>query len=385
VFSVTVRHFRAAPRVATVENFLTTAFVRTQDGSVTAGQPGNMHQVFPSNDHPRDKAAFSFRFDVPTGTTAVANGVLTGRHRHGARTVWIYDQAQPMATELTQLVVGRFTVVGRKPVGAVRVRDVVPTRLLASYRRRLGVERSHLQWMEQRVGAYPFRTYGTLIAQANLGFALETQTLSLYDSTFFTQLPKGVWSPVMLHELAHQWFGDNVAPRSWSDVWLNEGHASWYEYSFAAQHHYLEQDAGVATNVRLMHELYQAGDNYRQYFGPVARPRSGDGFDLFNPNVYGGGALVLYALREKVGGAAFRRIERTWVHRHAGRSASTHDFVQLASEVSGQDLGSFLHTWLYSGHTPPMPGHPGWSVAPVDSRRAVELRRQLTAPRGSGA
>ena len=74
-----------------------------QDGSATAGQPNVMHFVCPSNDHPRDKASFTFRFDVPAGTTAVANGVTLGHWTRNGRTKWLYVQRQPMATELTQL------------------------------------------------------------------------------------------------------------------------------------------------------------------------------------------------------------------------------------------------------------------------------------------
>jgi aminopeptidase N len=81
--------------------------------------------------------------------------------------------------------------------------------------------------------------------------------------------------------------------------------------------------------------------------------------------VYLGGALVLYALRQKVGDEAFDAIERAWVSRYEGKSASTDDFIALASEVSGEDLTAFLGRWVYGTETPPMPGHPDWTVEPV--------------------
>jgi len=365
-FVVQVRHFTAKPTKPNGDDFATTAFFYTRDGSATAGQPNQSHYVFPSNDHPRDKASFSFRFDVPTGETAIANGLLTSKRRYGSRTIWRYVQRQPMATELTQLAVGRYTVIRRGSVGRIRVRDVVPTRLVADYRNTLSVERQHLRWMQHRVGAYPFDSYGTIVVYAPLGFALETQTLSLFDTTWFTSYPRGVWDPVMLHELAHQWFGDSVAPWSWSDVWLNEGHASWYELTYADQKGYLQDDAGDPDLETLMRDVYAAGDRLRADFGPVGRPLDSTSvWDVFNPNVYYGGALVLFALRQQVGDAAFQRIERAWVHRYAGRSASTVDFIRLASQVSGQQLHRFLTRWVYGTTTPPMPGHPDWTVDPV--------------------
>jgi aminopeptidase N len=381
-FKVTVHHFTAHPSTPDPAVFLGEAFVQTPDGSVTAGQPNLVHDVFPCNDHPRDKASFSFHLDVPQGQTAVANGVRTGRRTKDGRTVWTYEQRQPMATELTQLAVGKFTVIDRGSVGGTAVRDVVPTRLLASYRDKLGVEKDQLRWMESKVGAYPFDTYGSLVVDTRLGFALETQTLSLYDTPWFEDYPRGVWDPVMLHELSHQWFGDSVAPRSWSDVWQNEGHASWYEFSYAAEHGYLADDTGTAHLTDLMKQVYALGDQLRADDGPVARPVSGDPEALFSSNVYYGGALVLYALRQRIGKAAFERVERAWVVRNRGRSASTEDYVRLATRVSGDaGVDQFLRTWLYGTTTPAMPGHPDWKVDPVqtgDQRAAARSALPLT-------
>jgi aminopeptidase N len=383
-FVVQVRHFTANPTVPDPDEFLSTAFFITPDGSATSGQPNAMHSVFPSNDHPRDKASFSFRFDVPKGITAVANGVLVGRHNRGDRSIWSYRQRQPMATELTQLAVGTYSVVPRGRVDGVEVRDVVPTRLKAQYDDKLPVEKSQLRWMREKAGAYPFDLYGSLVVDTTLGFALETQTLSLYDTPWFTQYPRGVWDPVMLHELAHQWFGDSVAPYEWSDLWQNEGHATWYEVTYADEKGFLADDVGFDNLTELMQYLYQRGDVYRSNYGPVARPRSGDVDELFSNQAYYGGALVLYALRQKVGTATFQRIERAWVRKYEGRSASTRDYIRLASRVSGRDLDGFLTRWLYGTSTPAMPGHPDWTVDPVQAAGKASVRKaeaRLTAAR----
>lgn len=365
-FAVTVSHFAASPAVPTPTDFLGAPYFSTPDGTAWAGQPHNAHRIFPSNDHPRDKATFSFKIDVPAGTTAVANGELIAQHTAGGRTIWRYEQREPMATELAQVAVGAFTVTDRGHHHGVAVRDVTPTRLTADLAPKMAIELSQLDWLRERLGDYPFRTYGTLVVDASLGFALETQTLSLYDTLIFG-LPESRLNPIMVHELAHQWFGDSVAPAQWSDVWQSEGHATWYERTSVA-------DPDSVEFTQLMQLVYSFGDIFRVTFGPVAAPLSGDPLELFNPNVYFGGALVLYALRQQVGDAAFQNIERAWVTQYRGRSASTADFIALASRVSGQDVSAFLQDWLYGTTTPQMPGHPDWIVNPVNAQLSATGR-----------
>lgn len=355
-FVVEIEHFRATPGVASPENFLGTPFFITPDGSAWAGQPNGANRIFPSNDHPRDMASFDFRIDVPAGTNAVANGELRSKRTFAGRTIYRYEQDEPMATELAQVAVGAFSVIDRGRHHGIHVRDVVPTRLVAELDPALALVTNHLDWMEERVGKYPFGSYGSLATDTQLGFALETQTLSLFEVQFFGA-PQAQYEPIMVHELAHQWFGDSVAPANWSDVWQNEGHATWYELTFQVAPD-SPQFLGFAQ------QMYQYGDFFRASFGPVASPLSGDPFDVFNPNVYYGGALVLFALREQIGDAKFQELERRWVKKYEGRSVSTQDFIALASQVSGQNLTAFLNDWLYGTTTPPMPNHPDWTVSP---------------------
>lgn len=359
-FVVTVAHFTASPKGPVPNEFQEAPFFSTPDGTAWAGQPYSAHHIFPSNDHPRDKATFSFQLDVPAGTTAVANGELVAQDTTGDRTIWRYEQREPMATELAQVAVGALTVISRGRHRGVLVRDVTPARLAADLEPKLALELAQLDWLRERLGDYPFQSYGSLVVDGPLGFALETQTLSMYDHWFFDQ-GDWFWSPLMLHQLAHQWFGNSVAPAQWSDVWQSEAHATWYELTYSF-------DPDSEELMYLAQYVYSLGDIWRAYYGPVAAPLGGNPDELFNENVYYGGVLVLYALRQQIGGAAFGQLERTWVAKYRGRSASTADFITLASEVSGQDLSAFLQAWLYGTTTPPMPGHPDWTAYPVDTQ-----------------
>ncbi|MGO4750562.1 M1 family peptidase, partial [Streptomyces sp. 2MCAF27] len=119
---------------------------------------------------------------------------------------------------------------------------------------------------------------------------------------------------------------------------------------------------------------YGQSDAWRASGGPPAAPLPSDPdhqIGIFRPIVYDGSALVLYALRQRIGRAAFERLERRWVHKYRDGVASTADFVRLASEVAGRDLTGFLRPWLYGRTTPKMPGHPDWRPDVRSSGRAM--------------
>ncbi|GGY25782.1 M1 family metallopeptidase [Streptomyces djakartensis] len=336
-------------------------WVRTADGLAMANQADAAHLVFPGNDHPSDKAMFTIRVTAPEGHTVVAGGLPAGVHTSGGSTTWTYRTLHPMATELAQVSIGRSTVLHRSGPQGLPVRDVVPTRHRKALEPWLRKTPGQIAWMESRLGRYPFETYGLLVADATTGFELETQTLSLFERQLFTEPahPKWYVESIMVHELAHQWFGDSVSPRTWSDLWLNEGHATWYEALYA------EKQGGKSLRDR-MKSAYGASDGWRAAGGPPAAPKApepGNKIGIFRHNVYDGAALVLYALRQEIGATAFESLQRAWVGRHRDGNASTADFVRLAGEITGRDLAAFFQDWLYGKKTPPMPGHPDWKAA----------------------
>ncbi|WP_181764565.1 M1 family metallopeptidase [Streptomyces albidus (ex Kaewkla and Franco 2022)] len=333
-------------------------WLRTKDGLAMANQADAAHRVFPANDHPSDKAAFTFHVTAPNALSVTAGGRPAGKSRKGARTVWTYRMAHPMATELAQVSIGRSHVRHTKGPHGLPLRDVLPRSDRAALEPWLAKTPGQVKWMEKRVGRYPFETYGLLMADAETGFELETQTLSLFEKRLFTvpAVPDWYKESIMVHELAHQWFGDSVTPEQWDDLWLNEGNATWYEWLYGAER-------GGPSLVSRVREAYRTSDTWRTEFGPPARlhpARPGNKIDIFRKSVYDGSAVVLYALREKIGAAAFDRLQREWVSRFRDDNASTDDYIALVNRISGKDLTRFMKDWLYGTKTPPMPGRPGW-------------------------
>lgn len=381
-FTVRVTKVVNSPTVADPDDYLSTLFFYTKDGSATAPQPDGFHYLFPSNDHPRDKATWKFKINTPSSVTAVANGQLVSKTTKSGRTTWIYEQKQRMATELVQLAVGKYKVYTYKTYKGVKRRDVVPTRLASPYASRLSANTNALLgYMIGKVGSYPFTTYGGLTVDADTGFSLETQTLSMFPKTELDQ-SLDYRNVLKLHEMSHSWFGNSVSPYRWADIWLNEGHATYYEWNWAAGHDALGTITGFSTLTSLMKDRYERGDAWRAAYGPVARPRSGSVYDLYTPQQYDGAALVLYALYKKIGSSKFSALEKKWVSTYKGKSPSTAAFISLANSVSGQDLTTFLKDWLYGTTTPPMPGHDDWQADVGSLANADGVTSLSVAPSG---
>lgn len=385
---VTRISYAADPRMVVPHS----AWVFTDDGFAVAGQPEGTHSVLPCNDHPSDKARFVVHLDVPAGLLGVASGRLLGRRAQGGRVRSTYDSVQPMATELLQVAVGDLTEVQRGTAGgtagAVTLRDVVPTSRAAALEPALALTPAQLQWLSGRLGRFPFGEYGLLPVNAdtppNFDFTgLETQTLTLYKPRFLLQPEPAIGSHLM-HELTHSWFGNSVTPRTWADVWLNEGHADFYGLVYRYERGWPDS-RGFTTLEQRIKYTYSQGDLWRTTSGPVAAPNAAN---LWDNQRYTGGVLVLFALREKIGPAAFDRVEQAFLHRFRYGNASTEDFIAVAAsvvgEASGRDLTAFLTDWLYGTTTPPMPNHPDWTVAPVVPALAAAAARQAVRTDASG-
>lgn len=342
-------------------------WVATPDGFATAPQPGGAHTIFPGNDHPSDKAQYRFRITAPPGTVGVASGKFVGEFANpDGSTTFSYETANPMATELVQASVGDYTIIHRNPdapATAPVLRDVVPTARLPKVDAALKLTAGQLDWVTQRLGAFPLEAYGILPANNDASDAfdftgLETQTLTLYKPNYLTQTEDKIGSH-MMHELVHSWFGNSLTPASWSDLWFNEGHADYYGLIYRYERGWPDS-RGYTTMVDRMKYTYSQGDLWRKSSGPVAKPNAKN---LFDNQRYTGGVLALYALAEKVGQDKFQQIEQTALATHRNSTISTDQYIDLATTVSGDPtVRPFLEDWLYGTKTPPMPNHPDWTV-----------------------
>ncbi|MFE3168584.1 M1 family metallopeptidase [Streptomyces sp. NPDC059224] len=336
------RQFRVAvayngtPKQVTDPDGSPDGWIRTDDGAFVAGEPQGAMTWFPANSHPKDKSSYDFTITVPKGRTAVANGVLLGQHTSGGRTTFRWRQSEPMAAYLATATVGNFKVQQYTTRDGIKVYNAVDPREGSGSAAVLKKLPSVLEWESRLFGPYPFRSAGAIVDHApSVGYALETQGRPIYDSAPDLD--------TLVHENAHQWFGDSVSLTSWKDIWLNEGFATYAEWLYEEQH-------GGDSAQKTFDALYAKPASDELWAYPPADP--GSGANIFGTPVYARGAMALHELRKAVGDAVFFRILRVWASGHRYGHGTTAEFVKLAQGQSGKDLGSLFQTWLYKKGKP---------------------------------
>ncbi len=323
------------------------------NGIFVASEPAGAAQWFPANDHPRDKATFTFIITVPEPYVVATNGLLRETIDEGANVTYVWEASDLMTTYLATVNIGEFAVQTDEGPNGLPIRNYFPARLVDELTLVFSPTAAMIAYFETIFGPYPFEAYGVVVADVALPFALETQTISLFGADI---AEPGNWQSaggaefVVAHELSHQWFGNSVSPASWQDIWLNEGFATY------AQALWMEHSRNTSARDATLIGWYNflTGPTFPGGSGLVP-PGDPTANNLFNVSVYLRGGLTLHALRLRVGDEVFFAILQTYVQRFGDGNASTADFIAGAEEISGQDLGDFFDGWLYQDEMPPIP------------------------------
>ncbi|GGV82230.1 MULTISPECIES: M1 family metallopeptidase [Streptomyces] len=323
-----------------------TTWHRTPDGAVAADEPESAWWWFPSNDHPGDKATFDVSVAVPDGTQAISNGTLVSTSSQLGWTRYNWRQNKPQATYLTTLALGRFDITTGTSEGGVPV--------INAYSKDLGdndgaarasVERTGelVDWLSGYFGPYPFDSAGGYVPNTTTGYALETQTRVYYSPA---QFANGSNTSVVVHELAHQWYGDSVSVKGWKDIWINEGFARYAQWLWS-------EHEGEGTTQQLADYVYASHPADDPFW--TVKPGDPGADHQFEAAVYDRGALAIQALRNEIGDTAFFRLLKGWPQQHAYGNASVADFVTYAEQVSGKPLAALFDTWLFQPVKPAAP------------------------------
>ena len=331
-FTVTVR-YHGTPgklRTATVWD----GYFHEQGETAAVGEPQIGPWWFAANETPGDKATYDITIRVPKGQQAVSGGRLVSRTVSGDWTAWRWKVDQAISTYLAYFVAGHFEI-RRTTADGRPVIYAVSTKLGAKQRDQafglLDDTPRILRWMSERFGPYPYDAAGGTIGSVYTGFALENA-----GRPYYSWFGPGTGS-VVVHELAHQWFGDTVALQQWKDTWLNEGFATYVEWLWDEGHGRRTVDATLHSR----YDSYSGGSDF--WSAKVSDPGPDH---IFDTPVYDRGGMMLAALRCRLGKAPMRDLVRAWVDQHRDGTGTGEQFRALASVHSGQDLGPFFQHWL---------------------------------------
>ena len=316
------------------------------------GESEDSRYWFPCYDSPNERSTTEIVATVPAMYRATANGELVDVQDNaadGTRT-FHYRLGKEHAVYLVSLAVGQFVEI-RDDSGPVPLFYYVRPGQEENARLSFGKTADMMRFFEDALGVpYPWGRYSQVAVVDFIAGGMENTSIttlterSVQDAAArLTNLSEHLVS----HELAHQWFGDYLTTRDWTNIWLNEGWATYLETCYTG--HNEGQDAYLHRMWENAQDVFET-DKVENRLATV-RKAWGDPEALFDARVYEKGAWILHMLRQRLGDEVFWRGVHLYLERYANQSVETNDFLRTMEEVSGDGLEAFFDQWVF---------HAGW-------------------------
>ncbi|WP_433113792.1 M1 family metallopeptidase [Micromonospora sp. CA-246542] len=311
------------------------------DGALVASQPNGSPSWFPCDDQPAAKATFRVAVTAPSPYRVLVTGDLVLQQRGASGTTCVYERREPTSPYLMSVQIGRYEVVDLA-AGEVVQRAAIPPALRGNVAHDFGRHGEIMSALQRLFGPYPFREYVVVVADDDLDDPVEAQGMAVFGRNHVDG--RRTHERLVVHELAHQWFGNSLTVADWRHIWLNEGFATYAEWLWSGVCGDLSTDALAA----------------QWYAWVAARPRNvvvaDPGVDrMFDPLVYKRGALTVHALRKSVGDESFFTLLRAWVAEYAHATVTTEQFRLHAQRFAREPLDNLFAAWLDSPALPPAP------------------------------
>lgn len=298
-------------------------------------EPNYAPSWFPCDDDPEDKALLDIEITNDSNFVSVSNGRLVEIRNSGNKRTYHWKSNYPISTYLIAVYSSNyvsFTEKYKSITGEELPLEfyVLPNHLDAA-KIDFAEHQDMLEAFENLFGEYPFieDKYGVAEFLWNYG-AMENQTITGIGYNLISG--RNFARDILAHELAHHWWGNAIGPKTWKDIWLNEGFAS---YSEAL---YLEYKFGKSSLQSAMRSKFS--ENFRgSLYNPV---------NLFSETVYDKGAWVLHMLRNEIGDSNFFNSLRKYYELYKYKNASTEDFKAVCESVSNKNLDRFFDDWVYN-------------------------------------
>src|SRR5262245_19654662 len=304
----------------------------------TLSEPDGAKTWWPCKDRPDDKATVEERWTVPSAWTATGNGLLTNTVVNGAKTQYTWILHDPIPTYLVSIAATsyqKFSLSYTKLAGGSMPIDfyVYPEDLLNA-QFSFSPLPAMIAFYAQKFGEYPFAEDKYGMSEFPWGGGMEHAS----NTSYGWQLIDGAhrFDYILAHELSHQWWGDSVSPKTWADIWLNEGFATYCEALW------FENLGGAGSYRSYMNSFWRAS-----FPGTVYNPT-----DLFGATVYDKGGWVQHMLRHVVGDTKFFNAMRDWYANNADGNGTTALYQATQEARYGATLDWFFQQWVYGTGQP---------------------------------
>jgi aminopeptidase N len=301
---------------------------------------------FPCVDHPSDKALVSFDVEVRPEWTVVAAGTPAGLARlNNGRRIFRYEGTVPIQTYCMVFAAGEYEKVGAGNVLGFEIAYYLyPEDKDRGTKKLEKVTPSCIEYFTNLIGSYPFKKCALVQCPTRFGGMENAGTIFLNQRRFPGE---GNMDGLVVHEMAHQWFGDHVGIGEWNHIWLSEGFATYLEHLYTAH----------AQGQEILHEqLRRDARRIKRVTERKPRPIVGEPSEsphnLLSTFSYQKGAWVLHMLRVLVGDKAFFASIKDYFKTFGGRTACSSDFRIIIEKHSGKDLGWFFEQWLNRSDLP---------------------------------
>jgi aminopeptidase N len=334
------------------------------------GEAEDNHAWFPCTDSPNERQTTEAIITVPERFLVLSNGHLVSEKHHarlGQRTFhWRQDEPHP--AYLVSIVIGEYEEITAHGGGRLPITYYTYPGTTTEARRLMGKTPLMIRHFSKLFGyEYPYPKYAQVVVDEFIYGAMENTSITTHSDRFLhdaaTELDFNCHD-VVAHELAHQWWGDLLTPKSWKHVWLKESFAT---YAEALWLEHAEGRDEARYSLIQERNLYLAEDRDR-YRRPIVDDRYEFPVEVYDRHAYQKGSLVLGMLRDVMGDEAFFRTLGHYAHKHEWQSVETNDLKVAIEEVTGQNLDWFFDQWLYRA------GYPEFEVSHFYDGATKQLR-----------
>lgn len=323
----------------------------------TQGEDEDSRFWFPCFDYPGQLATSELKIRLPKPYRAISNGELIATEDLGDRHVYHWQQNEIHPSYLVTLAVGDFAEIQDEWQG-IPVLYYVEKGQEANGDRSMGKTPQMMDFLSQTYGyKYPFPKYAQVCVDDFIFGGMEnTSTTLLTDRCLLDErasLDNQRTETLVLHELAHQWFGDLVVIKHWSHAWLKEGMATYAEVLWI-DHEYGKDEAAYYFLGQMRNYLAEDSGRYRR---PIVTHVYRAPIELYDRHLYEKGACVYHMIRTTLGDELFFKAIQNFVNKHAHQTVETIDLLRAIEESTGFNLAPLFDQYVFRG------GHPDYDVS----------------------